>query len=744
MKRFRPDLRVLFAGFLMLLALCAVAIRLYWVQVRLHDEYVKRIRGKSEVTVRIPSIRGDIRDRNDVVLVTNRASYDVDFYLPEMVRGYRERYGELPLVEYRTTVRGMPQDREEPDIVGIVNEAVLPRLDQLQLAHPYNSRRLRLQYRTNTEVPFTYLEDLDHATLARFAENDLGLPGVELALRPARRYVYGSLAAHILGYVGAPEKIERSEGAKFDYYQADVEGKAEVEQIMDAYLRGTPGVRVMRKNAKGRIDGVARVEPPKQGANVHLTIDARLQFIAEQALRAVGRGAAVVVDPRNGDILAMASVPSFDPNQFIPSISAADWGALNDDPTNPLTNRATSAYAPGSTYKIPIALAGLKKGIKAGSTFTCSGGVQYGNHYMKCWIADKGGSHGRLGLSEAIKVSCNAFFYQYGNACGIDSIVQVGHLLGLGEKSELGLAGENPGILPGPEWLAMMNPLERWSQGHTANVAIGQGYVLASPLQMAMIAATVANGGISYYPRLIDRVVNQQGAVIYRPPVRERGNLRDLGLSDQQIELVRRGMWKVVNEDGGTAKRARIKDVEVSGKTGTAQFWRDNKKDNHTWFICFAPYETPRYAVCVFVQGAKAGGLVSAPIAAKILEEALALEQGTAPELALLAPAPGRFDFITEVNFGREIPAALGTDEETSDTVPAALAAGGGEGARTAAAPNIKPEADEQGRVDSRRKPARRPAAENETKKPGLLQRLLPFGKKRDDAPRKRERERPR
>jgi len=738
MERFRPDLRVLFVGFLMLLTLFAVAVRLYWVQVRLHDEYLKRIRGKSEVTVRIPSIRGDIRDRNDVVLVTNRASYDIDFYLPDMVRGYRNRVGPVPLATYRTTVRGMYQDREEPDIVQIVNEAVIPRLEQLDLARGYNSRHLRMQYRTNTEVPFTYLEDLPYETLSRFAENDLGLPGVELSLRPARRYVYGALAAHLLGYTGAPEKIGRAEAAKFDYYQADVEGKAQVEQIMDAYLRGSPGIRVMRKNAKGRIDGVGRVDPPKQGANVHLTIDARLQFRVEEALRAVGRGAAVVVDPSNGDILAMASVPSFDPNKFIPSISAADWEALNNDATDPLTNRATSAYAPGSTYKIPIALAGLKKGIGK-SSFTCSGGVQYGNHFMKCWIAEKGGSHGSLNLSNAIKVSCNAFFYQYGNAAGIESIVQTGRVLGFGEKSELGMAGENPGILPGPEWLAMMNPLERWSQGHTANVAIGQGYVLASPLQMAMLAATVANSGISYYPRVIDRVVNQQGAVIYRAPVRERGNLRDLGLSDAQIELVRRGMWKVVNEDGGTAKRARIKDFEVAGKTGTAQFWRDNKKDNHTWFIAFAPYENPRYAICVFVQGAKAGGLVSAPIAAKILEEALAIEKGTNPELAVLSPAPGRFDFIQEVNFGREVPAALGTDEETADVVPASLAAAA-RAERRAAAPTIKPEVDEQGRVIPRARRANQTPEDTQTKKPNFLQRLLPFGKKREQEPRRSDR----
>ena len=268
----------------------------------------------------------------------------------------------------------------------------------------------------------------------------------------------------------------------------------------------------------------------------------------EQALRAVGRAAAVVVDPRSGDILAMASVPSYDPNKFIPAIAAKDWLELNKDETDPLLNRAISAYAPGSSYKIPVGLAGLRAGV-GNRSFTCSGGVQYGNKYMKCWIADKGGAHGTLTLPNAIKLSCNAFFYQYGNAAGIDQIDAMGNMLGL-VRSPGTPSGEAPGVLPGPKWLAAINPQARWSSGLTANTAIGQGDVLATPLQMAMIAATVANGGTCYYPRMIDKVVAQDGTVLLQEPAKVRSNLlTDGGMTSEMIEKVRLGMNKVVNEE---------------------------------------------------------------------------------------------------------------------------------------------------------------------------------------------------
>jgi len=735
MKRSRSALRILTLGIIMLVAVAGIVFRLWYVQIARGADYAAKMGNRSHVTVRIPAVRGEILDRNGVKLVENRASFEVDFYLPDMVRAYRDSKGTLPLTTYRGRVHNMPRDLKEADVVKIVSEEVIPRLEELGLAQDYNSGALQVHYRNNREVPYSYRQDLDFEQMAVFSEKNLGLPGVNVTVKPVRWYVYGSMAAHLLGYVGMPNDFDKLPDIRnFNFYEPDMEGKAQIELYLNEALKGHAGVRVMQRNVKGVIEGEVKRTEPIQGNNVFLTIDARIQFITEQALRAVGRGAAVVVSPKTGDILAMASVPSYDPNVFIPSIGAKEWTELTKDETNPLLNRAISAYAPGSTYKIPIAVAGLRAGIE-NRTFNCSGGIQYGDKFMRCWIADKNGAHGTIGLSDAIKVSCNAFFYQFGNAAGIDQIVAVGNMLGLGQKSGLPLSGEAPGVLPGPEWLALTNPRARWTSGLTANTAIGQGDVLASPLQMAMVVAAVANGGNVFYPRLIDRVVSQEGKVEAQEPSRLRANLlTDAGLTDEQLEKVRRGMWKVVNEGGGTAGRARIKGVEVAGKTGTAQFWRSGVKDNHTWFISFAPYEDPQYAVVVFVQGAKSGGGVSAPIAAEILENIFKMNNGTEDpplQLAALEPAKGNFRFVESVDFGRDIPAAttVGDDGET--------AAAPEDGAATtqentpAAAPNVRQEADERGRV------------RNQDRKPNALQKFFNFlgGKKEkpegDERPKK-------
>jgi penicillin-binding protein 2 len=668
------DFRILSVAALILLALMVIGVRLWWVQVHLYTHYKGKIQGSSEVTVRVPSVRGEIRDRNGVALVTNRQSYEVDFYLPELVSGYRKLYGAPPMVDYlRKGADGMLRETREEDIVQIVDQTIVPRLEQLKVAEPYNSQRLRSHYRNNTLVPFIYREDLDFSTLSKFAEKDLGLPGVQVNIRPVRKYVYNALAAQILGYVGAPNDINKLPDIKdFNFYQPDVQGRTNIEYFLDDELRGKPGRRILKKDAKNRIDGEKELIQPTPGANVYLTIDARIQYIVERTLRSVGRAACVVVDPNNGQILAMASVPSYDPNKFIPSISARDWAAIKDADADPLTNRAISAYAPGSSYKVAVSLAGLTRGL-AKAQFTCTGGVTYGNTYMKCWIADKGGSHGTQTLTEAIKNSCNAYFYQFGNAAGIEAIDKVGSTLGLGQTSGVELSGEDPGLLPSPEWLRLTKN-EKWSQGQTANTSIGQGYVLASPLQMAMVAATVANGGTVYRPSLIYKVQEADGTMI-RKPEKIRGDLKkDNNLSKEDIELVRRGMWRVVNDPGGTGSRAKIPGIVVAGKTGTAQFWRDGQKDNHTWFIAFAPYDNPKIALAVLVQGAKAGGQVPAPIAAKLIEEILALDKGYDPGVKSLDPAIGNYKFVETIDFkDNNIPSELtGNDDETADNEPAA------------------------------------------------------------------------
>src|SRR5947209_6554960 len=545
-RRVTPLFRIQFVGLLMLLGIGALGLRLWWIQVAHGAEWTAQIRGSSQVTVRIPSVRGEIKDRNGLTLVQNRASYEVDFYLPEMVKGYRERFGPPPLSEHRAIISGMPKDVKEPDIVKIVNNGVVPRLEDLDIARDYNSKQLERHFRNDTEVPYSYIKDIDFLTMANFSEHDVGLPVVDIAIKPVRSYVYGALASHILGYVGAPDDTNKEEARKFTFYQGDVDGKSNIEKAMDEYLRGQPGVRYLRRNAKGTIDGVLREDPPKQGANVFLTIDARIQAIADEALRAVSRAGAIVVDPNNGNILAMASVPSFDPNTFIPSIKKKDWEALRKDEADPLVNRAISALPPGSTFKLITSFAGLRKNL-TNNKYNCGGGVSYGDHFFQCWVNEKHYTHGNIGLSEAIKVSCDSFFYQFGNAAGIQSIDTVGKMLGIGEGSGLQLTGEQVGNLPGPEWMQIHHPQERWSQAQTANVSIGQGYTLVSPLQLAMAYATIANGGVCYYPRLVDKVLKQDGSPTLdeqgnpaAPPPRARSDLRQ-EILPEKIELVRKG-----------------------------------------------------------------------------------------------------------------------------------------------------------------------------------------------------------
>ena len=744
MKRTRPSSRILFLGLLILIGFAGILIRLWDVQVVRGTEYASKINTSSQVTVRLPAVRGEILDRNGIKLVENRASFEVDFYLPDMVRAYREMKGSVPITTYRGRVHNMPRDLKEADVVKIVSETVIPRMEELGVAKDYNTNALQIHYRTNREVPYNYRQDLDFDEMAIFSEKNLGLAGVNVSVKPVRWYVYGSMAAHLLGYVGSPHELDKLPDLRdFNFYEPDIEGKTQLELFLNEELKGKPGARILQRNAKGVIEGEVGRREPTQGNNAYLTIDAKIQYITEQALRVIGRGAAVVVDPRNGDILAMASVPSYDPNVFIPSISASEWTDINKDETNPLVNRAISAYAPGSTYKIPIALAGMRAGVGEKS-FSCYGGVQYGNKYMRCWIAEKKRTHGQLSLEDAIKVSCNAFFYQFGNAAGIEQIVAVGNMLGLGQKSGIPVSGESPGVLPGPEWLSAVNSRSRWSNGLTANTAIGQGDVLASPLQMAMVTAAVANGGTVYYPRLVDRVTDQSGKTVSQDPPRVRANLvTDGGLSEEQISKVRKGMWSVVNEGGGTAGRALNSKMPTAGKTGTAQFWRSGKKDNHTWFISFAPYENPEYVVVVFVQGAKSGGGVSAPIAAKILEGIRKYKSGEdGVQLAALEPTKGNFLFTESVNFDREVAAStkLFDDGETAESPSAS-----GQENRPNASPNVRADADAAGRVKNKTKIPNRvaespasagpPPGPISTPRPNPIQNIFNFiGGKRDNS----------
>lgn len=700
---------------LMLALLCGFGLlvfRLWSLQIDRHEEFANKVPESKKLRARVPGVRGEIKDRNGIVLASNKATFEVRVNLLEVYQEFRRKAEiqkiKIPEFEYEIVERGQPRKKTEPDIVTIFKELIVSRLGELGLSADFNAESdLRVHYRSfGGVIPWVYRDNLTFAEFSRFAEHNLGLPGVTVAERGSRVYPYGALACHILGYVRLPDdqRVSVEERKGWDYYVPDDFGGSGVEKSFDEHLRGKPGVRTMQKDERGRLAGELSYEAPRKGNDVYLTLDARIQVIAEKALRDgnIGRGSVVVVDPNSGEVLAMASVPAYDPNKFIPRVNEADWTKLLENKTFPLLNRAIRAYVPGSTYKIPIALAGCMGHVRD-QRFNCSGGVTYGSNFMKCWIAAKGGSHGTLELSDALMRSCNCFFYQYGNSAKIENITKAGKLLSLGEKTGIELEDEDPGILPNPGWLQMHRPQERWSNGHTANTSIGQGMVLATPLQMASVTGALASGK-AYKPHLLKQVMDGSQLVSAPPPVL-RADLTQ-SFSEADLELVRKGMWKVVNSESGTARTARIPGVEVAGKTGTAQNWRRDEKgakiqDNHTLFISYAPYVNAKYAVCILVQGGKSGGLCAAPVAHRVLEQALALDNGYTVAIEAMPEVEGNFDKIEVVTYPDLVmPLVAGADEESGDVgalPPEQESVDEGPRTRPSSAPSIRKQADRAG-----------------------------------------------
>ena len=683
--------RLYLFALVMIGAFAVLSYRLWSLQFLRKEEFARMIPGAKEERARIPGPRGEIKDRNGITLAANRATFEVRVNLGEVVTDYKSqvpsKYPEVPLFIFKTPDRNrILRETKEADIVKIFEESIEPYLIELGVERKYDSeddreferKGMRTHFRTfGAAVPWVYRDNLTFAEFSRIAEHNLGLPGVTVDERASRVYPKGALACHILGYVRLPDDQRSSaEDRKgWNYFVPDEFGVAGVEKSFDNYMRGKPGVRTMQKDRRGRMVGEIGYEPPRKGNDVYLTIDARMQVVAEMALRdgKVGRGSAVVIDVTNGEVLAMASVPSYDPNTFIPSINQKAWDALNGNLSNPLMNRAIRPFVPGSTFKIPISFAGCLAGINT-RYFPCNGSVTYGSKAMQCWIQrQSGGSHGSISLSDAIMKSCNCFFYQYGNAAKISRITEVGRMLGVGEPTGIELDGESGGILPNPEWLRANHPDERWSDGYTANTSIGQGYVLATPLQMASVTATVANGGKSWRPHLLKSVMDGDKIELENPPS-IRADL-STKVKPAEIEVIRKGMWKVVNDPGGTAKGARITGVEVAGKTGTAQVWRRDENnvklvDNNTWFISFAPYQNPRFACAVLVQNGKSCGGCAAPVARRVIEQCLAIDSG-ALQIAVgeMPPANGHFNFIPSVEYADvAVPVAPGEADEDGDT----------------------------------------------------------------------------
>jgi penicillin-binding protein 2 len=716
----RYRLRLYLLTAIVLMGFGALLTRLYNFQIERRDEFLKMVPGNSTVTVREPGIRGEITDRTGVLLARNLRNYEISFNLEEIHKAYSLQHASDPTLKRLTRKDGQDRAEEQKDIVEIVNTWIIKRFDGLRLTKNYNAGALRTHYLTHRGlVPFSYRTDLSYDEFARCAEHNLELPGVDLTTRPLRQYPYGSLASHVLGHIKPWEPIDIPDSAKrkFDHYIGDAKGIAGIEQSMDQVLRGPEGQKTLLKDEKGHVIDMVDYIKPGVGAKLTLTLDARAQLHVENIIRRAGRAAAVVMDVNTGEVLAMASIPDYNPNDFIPSISRTRWqGYLDNKKMDPFSNRSIKPFTPGSTFKPPTAISGALEGM-AKRVFSCDGFVPYGKIKIGCWIWNlHKGSHGSLTLPNAIQQSCNPYFMKLANTIGWKAMITGFQMVGFGKLTGIELPDESPGILPGSRAWRAANPSASMTPAITAMLAIGQADAMATPLQLCAMAACIANGGKYYKPRIVKYATTADGRRVIEDKPKLVVDLIGNGIKADDFELIRKGMWQAVNKPGGTAGRVKISDIEVAAKTGTAQTIDDGKKSNNSWVISFGPYDNPKYAVCVLVQNGGSGGKVCGPLAHLILRGLFAQDEGLKLPLKAQTAVVGNTDRIEEILLPKEDPlVALNADEmdaagetgeevETLETPPLPATP-----EPVIPTPVITPEVDEDGTVIPRAQPVPEP-----------------------------------
>lgn len=580
-------------------------LRLFYLQVMEGGEY----RRQSEInSIRLQDIdapRGLIFDRHGTMLVDNRPSFDL-FIVPKDAR---------PIAQ---TLEKLSRLLHQP-------------VDVLQA-------RLEKNKKHGAYTPVLLDEDIGRDALAAVEVRRYDLPGVVVKVSPKRHYLYHQHAVHLIGYMGEINAEELQRKAYAGCKSGDFIGKFGVEKAFDASLRGVRGGHQVEVNATGQIVRILETVPAQAGRDITLTIDHELQAYAEYLLQEQA-GAVVAVDPDNGEILAMASSPSYDPNNFIVGMSRDIWSDLINNPFRPLENKAIQAeYPPASTYKIVTALAGLEEGVIDPETmYYCPGFYKYGNRVYRCW---RHAGHGEVNLMQALKQSCDVYFYQVGEALGVEKLAWYAKAHGLGTATGIPVDGEASGLIPTAAWKRKRMGVD-WQGGETLSIAIGQGFNLVTPLQMAMLMAAVGNGGIRYKPIIAK---SMQAVTRGERTVSQRQVAGRLPVSPEHLDLVRQGLWAVVNESRGTAHASRIKDLDFSGKTGTAQVVgrkpetegdesEDNDMDNniffkdHAWFVAYGPSVDPRIAVAVIVEHGEHGSSAAAPIAREIIRSYLMLPE---------------------------------------------------------------------------------------------------------------------
>jgi penicillin-binding protein 2 len=594
------QLRVGIAGVAVLIAFALLAARFLYLQLVQHDIYQAKAEDNRISVVPVTPNRGLIVDRNGVVIARNYSGYTLEIF-PKRVRNMERLIDQLSeLVDIQ------PRDRV--------------RFRKL-LAETRNAESLPIRNRLSDEE------------VARFAVNRFRFEGVEIKARLFRQYPFGDVGSHALGYMGrvttADQQRFEEEGTSANYRGTDFVGKAGIEATYEAELHGTTGFEQVEIDAAGRgIRSLSRT-PSQPGNDVTLTLDMRLQQVAELALGA-RRGSVVAIDPNSGGILALVSKPGFDPNLFVDGIDPQYWAELNSNEDRPLNNRAISGlYPPGSTIKPFMALAALETGKRRpASSIVDPGFFDFGGRRFR---DDKKGGHGTVDMYKSIVESCDTYYYHLANDMGIDAIARFLGPFGFGSRTGIDLAGESAGVLPSPEWKMkrFKQPAQqKWFAGETISIGIGQGYHSYTPLQLAQAMAVIASGGTLYKARLIAHIDN--------PRTGERRELpgevlRTLPLKPEHVDFIKRSMAGVNKEGTGARAFAKV-EYSVGGKTGTAQViamkqgekYEEHKvaerHRDHSLFIAFAPVDSPRIALAVIVENGGFGARAAAPLARTVLD----------------------------------------------------------------------------------------------------------------------------
>lgn len=632
--------------------------RLYEFQIDRRAQFVAKIPTTHTVEIREPGARGRIVDRNGLVLARNRRSYEIVFNLEDIYDGYKERKKSLAEEENQEAGQQLIEAKAPTQdiIVKAVREWVIPQLESFGLTGQRYTKDIATHYKTYRGlVPYRYRQDLTADQFAKIAVRSHEIPGVEVRVMPRRVYPYGALAGHIIGYVkqwakgDIPDEYRGKEN-KNRHFQGDAKGITGVEFTTDEFLKGKGGKRILVRNERNKVIATEDYQPAREGAEVQLTIDSRIQLIVANVMRLIGRGAAVVMDPNTGEVLAMVSVPDFDPNDFIPAITERRFSEYNTNRARPLINRAIGRYIPGSTFKLPTAVAAARH-EKINFWHNCLGFSQFGKTKIRCW---KTYGHGSLSLTDSIQRSCNPYFMSLAGTLGSKAMVNTFELVGFGKKSGILLPSEDPGFLPGSDTWKRKYPGASMTRATLAQFAIGQSQSLATPLQVCSIAATIANGGKYYQPRIVRRILgkDQNGdAQLLKENISiVKANLINEGISESEMDVIRLGMWKAVNKLGGTANKVALEDVFIAAKTGTAQTGKTNIEHTHNaWTTSFAPFDKPRYAICVMVENGKSGGAVAGVLSQRIYREIFNMEAGLNTRITRLGSYPGNFEAFEKI-----------------------------------------------------------------------------------------------